>query len=607
MCDSVELNRQKVAAAAVEDHVFGMIEDGRQPLATVIADHDQIDLALRDRALKLAEQIATDHPHPIRRDPVFDSQLADHLAGPFLQLIADGDRRGQHRILGAGQRDIFHHMQKMQFGATFFRDALGAFQHPAAFIIQGNQAQHGLIHGTAPGPLAWGLIGLVGYNSAVKPARWRDFLAMEMLQRNKKIKLVRDTLSSGLRLGQTANVVSRTGMGWLLGRRPPLPVLMRQTFEQLGATYIKLGQFVASAPSLFPREYVEAFQGCLDDVPAVPFDYILRTLEEEFDQPISAIFSRIDEKPLASASIAQVHAATLVSGEDVVIKVQKPGVETVLNTDFNVLYVSARLVERLVPGAHRASLGDIIGDVQATMLKECDFLAEANNIEIFRAFLRDSGNEFAVAPKVYHQATTRRVLTMERLYGVPFTDLQTIRKYSPQPEWTLINALNTWMQSLVQCQFFHADVHAGNLMVLEDGRVGFIDFGIVGHIRKETWQALIDFMQARASDDYRKMAECMLIIGVTAETIDVNDLARDLRDLVESAQTMIDGPLEQDFDVDEAERFMLSIVDLGRKHGVRFPREFALLLKQLLYFDRYIQLLAPDLSPFDDSRIQLIH
>lgn len=428
-----------------------------------------------------------------------------------------------------------------------------------------------------------------------------------MLQRNKSVRLVRDVVGSSLRIGQTASVVGRTGVNWLLGRRPPAPVLMRQTFEQLGATYIKLGQFIASAPSLFPREYVDAFQGCLDDVPSLPFDYIRRTLEEEFERPLSEIYSHIEEQPLASASIAQVHAATLVSGEDVVIKVQKPGVETVLATDFNVLYASARVLERLVPGVDRASLGDVIGDVQATMLKECDFLAEANNIEIFRDFLRDSGNQFALAPKVYHKATTRRVLTMERFYGVPFTDLESIRKYSPQPEFTLINALNTWMDSLVRCQFFHADVHAGNLMVLEDGRVGFIDFGIVGHIRKETWQALIDFMQGRASGNYLLMAQCMLTIGVTSDNVNVNDLARDLRDLIESAQSMIEGPAEQDMDTDEAERFMLAIVDLGRKHGVRFPKEFALLLKQLLYFDRYIQLLAPDLSPFDDSRIQLLH
>ncbi|MGB1558166.1 MAG: ABC1 kinase family protein, partial [Oceanococcaceae bacterium] len=398
---------------------------------------------------------------------------------------------------------------------------------------------------------------------------------------------MRDTLTSSLRLSQTAGVLGQTGARWLLGRRPPTPQLLRETFERLGTTYIKLGQFVASAPSLFPRDYVDAFQGCLDDAPAVPFSTIEAILLEEFDRPISQIFSHIDPKPLATASIAQVHAATLASGEDVVIKVQKPGVRTVLATDFNVLYVAMKVLEKLVPAVTRASASEIVGDVQATMLKECDFLAEAANIEAFRQFLRDTNNDFARAPKVYHEATTMRVLTMERFYGVPFTDLEAIQKYSPQPEWTLINALNTWMDSLLRCQFFHADVHAGNLMVLEDGRVGFIDFGIVGRIRKETWQAMVDFMSARATDDFRLMAQCLITIGVTSGTVDVNDLARDIQRLVRTGRGLIEGDPALDMDIEDAEQFMLSIVDLGRKHGIRFPKEFALLLKQLLYFDRY--------------------
>lgn len=428
-----------------------------------------------------------------------------------------------------------------------------------------------------------------------------------MLQRNKTIRVLRDTWTSGMRLGQTASVVGVKGVEWLMGRRPPTPELVRETFEKLGTTYIKLGQFVASAPSLFPREYVEAFQGCLDSAPPIPYATVRQILEEEFEEPIENIYQRIDPEPMATASIAQVHAATLATGEDVVIKVQKPGVHTVLATDFNVLYVAMKLLEKLVPAVTRASASEIVGDVQATMLKECDFLAEAANIEAFRQFLHDTNNDFARAPKVYHQATTQRVLTMERFYGVPFTDLESIKRYSPQPEWTLINALNTWMDSLVRCQFFHADVHAGNLMVLEDGRVGFIDFGIVGRIRKETWQALVDFMGARAVDDYRTMAKCLIIIGVTAEHVDETDLARDIKRLSTTVQGLMDGDPAMDMQVDDAEQFMLSIVDLGRKHGIRFPKEFALLLKQLLYFDRYIQLLAPDLSPFDDHRIQLIH
>nr|MBV6628941.1 AarF/ABC1/UbiB kinase family protein [Oceanococcus sp. HetDA_MAG_MS8] len=428
-----------------------------------------------------------------------------------------------------------------------------------------------------------------------------------MLQRYKALRVARDTVTSGMRLGQTASVIGRTGVEYLLGKRPPRPELLRQTFERLGTTYIKLGQFVASAPSLFPREYVDAFQGCLDAAPPIPFSVVQQILEEEFQQPLTQIYAKINPEPLATASIAQVHAATLVGGEDVVVKVQKPGVRTVLATDFNVLYLAVKVLEKLVPAVTRASASEIVGDVQATMLKECDFLAEAANIEAFRQFLQDTQNDFARAPRVYHEATTRRVLTMERFYGVPFTDLDSIRKYSPQPEWTLINALNTWMDSLVRCQFFHADVHAGNLMVLEDGRVGFIDFGIVGRIRKETWQAIIDFMSARAAEDYMLMAQCLVTIGITSEDVDVARLARDIRGVVDVARGVIEGDPAMDLGVDDAEQFMLSIVDIGRRHGIRFPKEFALLLKQLLYFDRYIQLLAPDLSPFEDDRIRLIH
>ena len=125
---------------------------------------------------------------------------------------------------------------------------------------------------------------------------------------------------------------------------------MRETFESLGSTYIKLGQFIASTPSLFPREYVEEFQGCLDQTPTLPFSYIQEVLASEFSgRNLDEIFASIEEAPLASASIAQVHAAKLVSGEDVVIKVQKPGVETILYTDLNVLHWATKLLEKAVP------------------------------------------------------------------------------------------------------------------------------------------------------------------------------------------------------------------------------------------------------------------
>lgn len=416
-----------------------------------------------------------------------------------------------------------------------------------------------------------------------------------------------NALKGLLRLTQTGSVLAGAGMGWLLGDRPPAPRLLRQTFEKLGATYIKLGQFVASSPSLFPEAYVTEFQHCLDKTTPLPFSIMRSVLEQELKRPLGEIFSEIDEKPLASASIAQVHAARLVSGEQVVIKIQKPGVENILLTDLNFLYFTARLVELVFPKVKFASLSAIVSEIQACMMEETDFFKEARNIRDFNDFLERTGNESAIAPKVYEQASSLRVLTMERFYGVPLTDLETIQKYTRDPAGTLITAMNTWFSSLMLCESFHADLHAGNLMVLTDGRLGFIDFGIVGRINPDTWGATHAFVESLTDGDFRKMAESMTRIGMTRRTVDVDALTRDLEALY-SSFTMVDPEhvLNGAVNDNEINRIMLDIVAAGERHGIRFPRAFALLLKQILYFDRYVKILAPDLNVFADDRIAMM-
>lgn len=418
---------------------------------------------------------------------------------------------------------------------------------------------------------------------------------------------LQQSLKGALRIGQTARVLTGTGLSWLLGECPPAPALIRQTFERLGATYIKLGQFIASSPTFFPPEYVQEFQLCLDRTEPLPFSTLKRVLRSELGRSLDKIFAEIDPKPLASASIAQVHPARLVSGEEVVIKIQKPGVQDILLTDMNFLYVSARLLEFLKPTLSFASLSGIVAEIQKTMLEECDFLKEAGHLEAFAEFLRRTGNQQVVVPKVYRQATTRRVLTMERLYGVPFTDLESIRRYARDPEETLIAAMNTWFSSLLYCEFFHADVHAGNLMVLEDGRIGFIDFGIVGRIEPATWKAMLSLTAGVEAGDYRLIAESMVGIGVTKRQVDVERLSRDLEGLFGTGnqgqpQTWVGADRVDDGDLN---RLLLDIIAAGERHGLHFPREFALLLKQFLYFDRYIHLLAPGLSLFGDERVQM--
>ncbi|RZF49688.1 AarF/ABC1/UbiB kinase family protein [Acinetobacter halotolerans] len=421
-----------------------------------------------------------------------------------------------------------------------------------------------------------------------------------------KRNILFDGIRSVARIGETVIVAAQAGVKYAT-EKPSNAKLMRETFESLGSTYIKLGQFIASTPSLFPREYVQEFQGCLDQTPTLPFSYIQRVLAEEFEgQNLNEIFSFIDENPLASASIAQVHAAKLVTGEDVVLKVQKPGVETILYTDLNVVHWATKLLEKAVPKIKFASLSEIVDEIKTRMVREVDFIEEAQNLDDFVQYLNVSGNTAATAPKVYHQFSTRRVLTMQRLYGVSLTDFDVVKKYAKDPTQVLITAMNTWFGSLMLCKSFHADLHAGNLMLLEDGRIGFIDFGIVGQLNPEVWTACMAFMDALQHTNYTAMAENMLKMGMTNKKIDTQVLADDLERLF-SGVLLADPQEILSSNPADLNDIMMDMIGVGERHGIKFPRDFALLFKQMLYFDRFMRILAPYTDIYADQRLKMVH
>jgi Predicted unusual protein kinase len=396
-----------------------------------------------------------------------------------------------------------------------------------------------------------------------------------------------------------------------------LPLALRKLFERMGATYIKLGQFIASSPTLFPKEYVMEFQKCLDSTEPLQWNVIEKVIQKELGtRPIRSVFESIDREPLASASIAQVHSAKLKTGQEVVIKVQKPAIDESLKADLSFLYVASRVLEFLQPDFERTSLSAITGDIRNSMLEELDFEKEATNVEEFRWFLKENGLEdVATAPKVYREYTTKKIMVMERLRGVSMLDGDEIAKITNQDaEKTIITALNVWTQSVVTMPWFHADVHAGNLLVLEDGRVGFIDFGIVGRVSDKVFKAVNELSVALAAGNYREMAKALCNMGATDEEVDLENFAADIERVMgnlASVQTditvtaMSDGSLQGSLDVDENEvtQVLLDIVDVTESNGLKLPREFGLLVKQSLYFDRYLKILAPNLDVMSDARI----
>ncbi|XP_050387482.1 LOW QUALITY PROTEIN: uncharacterized aarF domain-containing protein kinase At5g05200, chloroplastic [Argentina anserina] len=264
----------------------------------------------------------------------------------------------------------------------------------------------------------------------------------------------------------------------------------------------------------------------------------------------------------------------------------------------------------------------IVKDIRESMLEEVDFYKEAANIESFRRYLEAMGlTRQATAPRVYHLCSTKRILTMERLYGVPLTDLNSISSLVSSPEASLITALNVWFGSLLACESFHADVHAGNLWLLRDGRVGFLDFGIVGRIDPQTWAAMESFLASIALEEYELMASALIQMGATDTNVDAKAFASDLEKMFSSMKELDTEiviatarepatnatAVSTNVVVDERQMnaLFLDVIRVSESYGLKFPREFALLLKQLLYFDRYTRLLAPNLNMLQDQRISI--
>jgi ubiquinone biosynthesis protein len=348
---------------------------------------------------------------------------------------------------------------------------------------------------------------------------------------------------------------------------------IRMSFEELGPTFVKLGQLLASRPDLVPEDFVNEFSKLHAEVNPLPFAVIESVLKEEFGTQLHEFFQSFDPNPLGSASIAQVHRAVLKDGTNVVVKVQRPGILQTINEDLNVLYLLAELLEKYIEETRPFNPVGIVDEYFKTLDLETNFVVEANNI---RRFAQNFANEPKVRiPKVYFDLTTERVLTMEALDGIPLSSDRALRQAGVNPEEIMKLGLKTYLKMVFADGLFHGDLHAGNFLIYPDNSIGLIDFGVVGRLNGKTQGAIANMLLALSKEDYERLAHEYIDLAPFNDQVNVDLFAKDLRDLV----APFFGLTLKNVNLG---KILLKSSSIAARHHVQVPTELMLYFKSLV-------------------------
>ena len=327
------------------------------------------------------------------------------------------------------------------------------------------------------------------------------------------------------RLGEIAQVAARHGFGYAFGHRDdPTPIneaepprgtrgqRVRAMLDELGPTFVKFGQVLSTRPDIIPPDIIQELRGLQDDASPVPFDQIRAVLEEELGKSPDRIFAELDETPVAAASIGQVHRAKLPDGQVVVIKVQRPDAERRITADLQLLHQAARVARQRVRRLEFIDVVGVVEELSRTVRRELDYGIEARNAEAFRRNF--AGDPNVVVPRVFWRYTTQRVLTMERVEGVPLSHYD-ISAHSMEERKALANRLaEAWMQMLFVHGFFHADPHPANILVVDADRIGLVDFGMTEQLSPRDREAAVRLLLDILDQNAERLPRRLRALGV---------------------------------------------------------------------------------------------
>ncbi len=363
--------------------------------------------------------------------------------------------------------------------------------------------------------------------------------------------------------------------------------------QELGPTFVKLGQVLSTRPDLIPKDYIEELKKLQDNVAPFSFKEVKDQIEEDLGDKTNQVFLSIEEKPLAAASIGQVHRAVLKNGQDVVVKVRRPGIDKIITADLEIMLNLARLIEKHIP---EVRIYDPVGKIEEfsdAMHKELDFTREGFNIDKFRQNFE--GDETIYVPKVFWEATAQKVLTIEYIKGYKVTELDEIINNDLDRKQIAVNGAKAMMKQIFIHGFFHADPHPGNIIIRPDGKIVFIDFGIVGRIDKYTKNKLADLIVGIINKDTKKIIGVLLELSQAEQELNISEIELDVEDL-------LDRYYGKDLKNIDMSKLLSEVFTIVAKYKIILPSNFTLLLKSLITIEGVGLELDPDFNIFETAK-----